>query len=198
MKKLDQYLSHYTNESPLVSVIRIFNSLTIRLRGKFYNWAGAFAGRPGRIVIGSNLTLKAGRLIRVSGNLKIGSNCRIEVFKKGDSTPKLIFGKNLALGNNVHIACANSISIGCDVLLGSNILITDHNHGDPKSDVQSRSTIPPTKRTLTSKGPITIDDGVWICDSVTILGNVEIGAGAIIPAGSVVRHDVPPYSIFKG
>ena len=198
MRDLGQYFTYYANESLLVSVIRILNSLTIRLRGKFYRCAGAFAGQPERIVIGSDLTLKAGKLIYVSGNLKIGSNCRIEVFSEGYSAPKLIFGRNLALGNNVHIACANSISIGSDVLFGSNILVTDHNHGDPKLDVQSRSIIPPTKRTLTSKGPIIIEDGVWICDLVTILGNVTIGAGSIIPAGSVVRHDVPANSIFKG
>ena len=198
VRDLGKYATYFTNESLLVSVKLILSSLTIRLRGKIYKCAGAFAGQPERIVIGSNLTLKAGKLICVSGNLKIGSNCRIEVFSEGYSAPKLIFGRNFALGNNVHIACANSISIGSDVLFGSNILVTDHNHGDPKLDIQSRSIVPPTRRPLTSKGPIIIEDGVWICDLVTILGNVTIGTGSIIPAGSVVRHDVPANSIFKG
>lgn len=49
-----------------------------------------------------------------------------------------------------------------------------------------------------SKGPITIEDEVWIGYGVTILSGVKVGKGAIIAAGSVVNHDVPPYAVFGG
>ncbi|SFR01419.1 transferase hexapeptide (six repeat-containing protein) [Enterobacter sp. kpr-6] len=49
-----------------------------------------------------------------------------------------------------------------------------------------------------TKGPIIINDDVWIGCNVTILSGVEIGRGAVIAAGSVVTKDVPPYAIVGG
>lgn len=49
-----------------------------------------------------------------------------------------------------------------------------------------------------SKGPIVIEDEVWIGFGVTITSGVRIGKGAIIATRSVVVKDVPPYSIYGG
>lgn len=49
-----------------------------------------------------------------------------------------------------------------------------------------------------SKGPVIIDDDVWIGFGATILSGVTIGKGAIVAAASVVIHDVEPYSIVAG
>lgn len=43
-----------------------------------------------------------------------------------------------------------------------------------------------------------IGNDVWIGDNVLIKGGVTIGDGAIIAMGSVVLHDVEPYSIVGG
>lgn len=43
-----------------------------------------------------------------------------------------------------------------------------------------------------------IGDDVWIGYGATILGNVTIGTGAIIGAGSLVRSDVAPYTVVGG
>lgn len=45
---------------------------------------------------------------------------------------------------------------------------------------------------------ITIGDCVWLGNRVTIVGNVNIGEGAIIAAGSVVCKDIPPLAIVGG
>ncbi len=47
-----------------------------------------------------------------------------------------------------------------------------------------------------TKGPINIEDDVWICYGSTILSGVRIGKGSIIAAKSVVAKDVPPYTIY--
>lgn len=47
-----------------------------------------------------------------------------------------------------------------------------------------------------TKGPIIIEDDVWIGTGCTILSGVKIGQGAIIAAGSTVTKDVPPYAIY--
>lgn len=49
-----------------------------------------------------------------------------------------------------------------------------------------------------SKGPIIVEDDVWIGYGSIILSGVKIGQGAIIGAGSVVSRDIPPYAIYAG
>ncbi len=43
-----------------------------------------------------------------------------------------------------------------------------------------------------------IGKNVWIGDKVTILGGVNIGDNAIVGAGTVVTHDVPPNTVVGG
>jgi len=50
----------------------------------------------------------------------------------------------------------------------------------------------------TSKGPIIVEDDVWIGDRATILSGVHIGQGAVIAAGAVVVTDIPAYAIAGG
>lgn len=45
---------------------------------------------------------------------------------------------------------------------------------------------------------IIIGDNVWFGGHCTVLPGVTIGSGAIIGAGSVVTHDVPPYAVVAG
>ena len=94
-----------------------------------------------------------------------------------------------------HIGAINQIIIGDNVLIGSNVLITDHSHGiNDDEDID----IAPSKRKLYSKGPVIIEDNVWIGENVSILPNVRIGKNSIIGANSVVLKDVPAYSIVAG
>jgi len=45
---------------------------------------------------------------------------------------------------------------------------------------------------------IEIGRNVWIGAQALIIGNIRIGEGAIIGAGALVTHDVPPYSLCVG
>ena len=46
--------------------------------------------------------------------------------------------------------------------------------------------------------PVTIHDNVWIGGHATLLPGVTIGQGAVIGAGSVVTHDIPPQVVAAG
>lgn len=48
------------------------------------------------------------------------------------------------------------------------------------------------------KGPIVLQDDVWIGFGAIILSGVTLGKGCVIGAGSVVAKDVPPYAIYAG
>lgn len=49
-----------------------------------------------------------------------------------------------------------------------------------------------------TKGPIVVEDEVWIGNNVLIMSGVTIGKGSIIAAGSVVTKSVKPFSIVGG
>jgi acetyltransferase-like isoleucine patch superfamily enzyme len=53
-------------------------------------------------------------------------------------------------------------------------------------------------KTATTKGPVVIENDVWIASNALILSGVTIGSGAVIAAGSVVVKDVSPYAIVGG
>ena len=89
----------------------------------------------------------------------------------------------------------NYIEIGDNVLMGSNVLITDHMHG--QSTLQAMQ-IPPNERTLFSKGIVVVEKNVFIGDGAKIMPGVKIGEGAIVGSNSVVTHDVERYSIVAG
>ncbi len=107
--------------------------------------------------------------------------------------PTLIIGDNVSINAYSHIACINKINIGNNVLIGSNVLITDHSHGKLE-----RSDIPFVDRHLISKGPVIIEDNVWIGEHACIMPGTTIGTGSIVAANAVVTKDVPPYSLVGG
>ncbi len=49
-----------------------------------------------------------------------------------------------------------------------------------------------------TKGPITIEDNVWIGYGSLILSGITIKTGAVVAAGAVVTKDVEPYTIVGG
>ncbi|MST85779.1 hypothetical protein FYJ73_14080 [Prevotellaceae bacterium LKV-178-WT-2A] len=56
----------------------------------------------------------------------------------------------------------------------------------------------PSKRDLYIKGPVVIEDNVWIGDKASIHSGVTIGKGTIVACNAVVTKDVPPYSVVAG
>jgi UDP-3-O-[3-hydroxymyristoyl] glucosamine N-acyltransferase len=109
--------------------------------------------------------------------------------------PILRIGNNCTLGMYNTINCCNRIEIGDNFLSGKNVTINDTSHGEFE---RGQLKMAPIDRPLLSKGAITIGRNVWVGDNVVILGNVKIGDGVIVAAGSVVIKDVPSYSLVAG
>lgn len=144
------------------------------------------------------IVLKGGKYITIGENTGLGARGILTAWDTyGEKTykPIITIGNNTSIGEDYHITAINNIQIGNDVLMGKKITITDNAHG--KTDLES-ITIPPIKRSLETKGPVIIEDGVWIGDKVTILSNVTIGKNSIIGANALVTKDIPPNCVAGG
>ena len=189
----------FSNESYVNMAFRIFTALESRARGWLYLRLGVFSSEIGsKLVIGRGCQLIDGRNIHVQGRVKIGSNARLECHKRESAPMKgqIILKDNVSLGNNVHIGSTDSVELHEGVLVGSNVLITDHSHGTPRNDVLDRGTAP-RDRPLISKGGIVVESNCWICDGVVILSGVTVEAGSVLGANAVIRTSVPLGGIVK-
>lgn len=152
----------------------------------------------GEVHVNSPVFVKGGQYVTVGDSFFSNSGLRIECVDEyyGQRySPNLVIGDHVSFGCRCHIGCVNRIEIGNHVLLGSNILIIDHSHG--RFEIDSKD-VPWEKRALYSKGPVVIEDNVWLGDNVSVLPGVTIGKGSVVGAGSVVTKDVPPYSLAAG
>lgn len=142
--------------------------------------------------------LLGGKYITIGANFRAMYRFRIEAwdcYKGVDFKPSIIIGNNVSFSDNCHIGAINQIKIGNNVLFGSNVYISDHFHGETENN---DLTLHPLDRILYSKGPVIIEDDVWVGDSVSIMPNVTIGHSCVVGANSVVTKSFPPYCIIAG
>ena len=154
--------------------------------------------------IGSSCSVDYPFIIRNPQYISMGNNfsslynLRIEAWDQyagASFLPEIIIGDNVCLNTDVHIACIYKVVIGNGVLMGSRIYISDHSHGEINREALI---LPPLQRHLFSKGPVIIEDNVWIGEGVCIMPGVTIGRNSIIGANSVVTKSVPGNSVIAG
>jgi acetyltransferase-like isoleucine patch superfamily enzyme len=110
-----------------------------------------------------------------SGNCLFFPGVRLEVGKGG----RLVIGTGTYLNRNSEVVAWSEVSIGRDCMIGWDVLIMDTDqHPLPGRGLANR--------------PVHIGDRVWIGARATILKGVTIGDDAIVGAGAIVTHDVPP------
>lgn len=139
-----------------------------------------------------------GKHIQIGNKTVIGKNCVLSAFEKvcnHSFSPEIVIGNSVNIGDDSHITAVNKIIIGNNVLTGKKITITDNSHGNTTLGFLNQ---PPNERIPYSKGPVVIEDNVWIGDKATILPGVTIGKSAIIGANSVVTKDIPENAVAGG
>jgi len=167
----------------------------------------AFARRrlvrqPGVSVAG-DAKVQAQRVgFRPGCRLQIGSGSIVEgtiAFEREGAS--ICIGRNTYIGNSL-LASADSISVGDDVLMAWGCGVVDHDShsldwGERRGDV--RDWYHGRKDwTHVRRKPVRIGDKAWIGFNVVIVKGVTIGEGAVVAAGSVVTHDVEPYTLVGG
>ncbi len=102
--------------------------------------------------------------------------------------------RGVTIGNNVSIglgalietAYPSLVSLGNNVTIGMRVIIIGHLRD---STSQAR---------MSNQQTVRIEDNAYIGPGVIILPNVTIGEGAVVSAGSVVSHSIPPRKLARG
>jgi acetyltransferase-like isoleucine patch superfamily enzyme len=98
----------------------------------------------------------------------------------------LVIGDHVAMNYGVSIEVWHEVRIGSRVMMAPNVSIIDDNRHELEPGAALH------------RGPIIIEDNVWLAANVVILPGVTIGAGSVIGGNSVVSRDVPPNSFAGG
>jgi acetyltransferase-like isoleucine patch superfamily enzyme len=95
------------------------------------------------------------------------------------------------VGHRCLIYGHGGVQIGRDVLLANDVQLICGNHTFARRDI-------PIRAQPTEEKEIVIEDDVWLGASSIVLGGVTVGQGAVVGAGAVVTHSLPPYSMARG
>nr|WP_288193368.1 sugar O-acetyltransferase [uncultured Methanobrevibacter sp.] len=120
---------------------------------------------------------------------RIGDKVEIMRPFQCDNCKNITIGNNFTGNYNLVILDCNKVTIGDNVMIGPNTLITSVGH--PISPKGRREHLGVTD-------PVTIGNDVWIGGNVTILPGVTIGDNVVIGAGAVVTKDIPDNSLAVG
>jgi acetyltransferase-like isoleucine patch superfamily enzyme len=138
------------------------------------------------VKLGSNVVL--GKFINLYG-CEIGANSKIGAFVEVQKNARI--GDNCKISS--HTFVCEGVTIEDKVFVGHGVVFIN--------DSYPRATIAGGQLQTEADWkvePTRVMAGASIGSGATILSNVVIGEKAIVGAGSVVTHDVPPNSIVSG
>lgn len=105
---------------------------------------------------------------------------------------RLSVAPTAVVNNAVFNTVSGHITIGEWVMLAHGVYLASGEHDITKFNHERQVTAP------RDGWDITIEEGAWLATNVTVLGPCHIGQHAVVAAGSLVRTDVPAYTIFAG
>lgn len=129
------------------------------------------------IQFGENCTIRSDQYSNLIG---VNHKCIISTHEK---SAKIEIGNNCGFSGTT-IGAAIEITIGNNVFIGANVIITDFDWHSERSNTKPQ--------------PIRILDNVWIGVNCTVLKGVTIGENSIIGANSLVVKDIPANVIAGG
>jgi len=163
------------------------------------------------VILGKDISLRSPQRIRLGERVAIDDGCLIDARGDGETgviiEEEVIFGRNctiqakygpIRIGRKTNIGPHCVMSATSEVILGEQLLIGALCYIGGGSYHSDRIDIPIMEQGVYSKGPVIIEDDVWIGAHSVILAGVHIGRGAVIGAGSIVTRDIPTLSVAVG
>lgn len=158
---------------------------------------GLVIRHPGGISLGNRVAVDDYVMLDASGagsqgvtigdEVLLSRNCIIQ-----GKTGPLSIGSRSDIGCNTVITSISGITVGDHILIGGNCYIGGGRY------VADRRDVPIMDQGMYSRGPVVIEDDVWIGAGAMVLDGVQVRRGSIIGAGALVTRDVPEYTIVAG
>jgi acetyltransferase-like isoleucine patch superfamily enzyme len=128
--------------------------------------------------------------------IMVGARTMIDAFvkiKPAGGTGDVVIGEDCAINSGCVLYTGNGIHMGNGVAVAANCTFASTNHEYKRRDVPIRQ-----QGFRPSKGGIVIEDDVWIGANAVLLDGAVLRRGCVIGAGSVVRGEVPAWSVQSG
>jgi acetyltransferase-like isoleucine patch superfamily enzyme len=162
-------------------------------------WISRFAEAGKGISIGRDFEAHAPERIRLRDGVVLANRVTLRAMTTypwatppQTFQPEIVLGQNCFLNNGTHLSAVRRISIGQNVMIAENCFLADNNHGYQNPD------LPISRQPLDNPGEIHVGDDTWIGSHCVVVGNVRIGRHCVVAAHSVVRSDLPDFSVAAG
>ena len=113
--------------------------------------------------------------------------------KPAGGAGNLSIGANTTINAGCVIYTGNGVVIGRNCAIAANCTFAPVNHEYSDRD---RSIV--EQRFMPSRGGIVVEDDVWIGANVVLLDGAILRRGCVVGAGSLVRAELPAYSVNVG
>ena len=126
----------------------------------------------------------------------VGAGSRIDSFvkiKPAGGLGHVVLGERCYLNSGCVLYSGNGITIANDVLIAANCTLAPVNHA-----FMDRDRLICEQGFQPSRGGILIEDDVWIGANCVLLDGAVLRRGCVVGAGSLVRGELPAYSISRG
>ena len=126
----------------------------------------------------------------------VGAESKIDSFVKIKPTggmADVIIGESCYINSGCVLYSGNGITIGNNVLIAANCTLAPVNHS-----FRDRQRLIHDQGFLPGRGGIVIEDDVWIGANCILLDGAILRRGCVVGAGSLVRGELPSYSICLG
>ncbi|HEV3229130.1 MAG TPA: acyltransferase [Solirubrobacteraceae bacterium] len=155
-------------------------------RRRFHSFgAGSIVHKPAWLLGSHQIAVGAGSLVLP------GTWLSVETPAWEQPPPVLRIGDRVGIGSYCMISAAESIVIEDDVIIAAlcSVIDSDHTFALGRPNVMHNPI---------ETEPVRIGRGTWLAERVAVLKGSNIGRCCIIGANSVVRGEIPDYSIAVG
>lgn len=178
-------------------------------------WPRLFGSCGKGVFFAANIILRHPNRIHLGDRVVISEGCILDARNK-ESDNVIVLKEDVIISNNIMISCKNgSVKIGARTGIGANTIIHSTNNcpvsigadviigpqcyivggGDYNID---RLDIPIWHQGIKDDGGVSIEDDVWLCAKVIVIGGVSMRTGSVAAAGAVVTKTIPENTVCGG
>ncbi len=144
-------------------------------------------------VIAPPCTIDSARWVRIGDGVVLGPYCKLlGLGRPARGDVRIVLGNRVSIQGFCTISAHELVIVDDAAMFARGVYISDHDHAyeDPTKAVRDQG--------VKNVRPVRIGAGSWLGENVVICPGVTIGNGAVVAAHSVVRRDVPAYSLAAG